>query len=119
MDDSKIISLYLERDESAIEHTDEKYGAYCKRIAYNILADEFDAEECKSDTYFKLWNAIPPTVPRIFSAFIAKITVNGEDVYEIPTSPGEYILTVDLSEFDPVYTWRSYFTISPFGNLFR
>lgn len=76
MDDSKIISLYLERDETAIERTDEKYGAYCKRIAYNILADEFDAEECKSDTYFKLWKTIPPTVPRIFSAFIAKITRN-------------------------------------------
>lgn len=48
-----------------------------------------------------------------------KITVNGESASEIPTLPGEYILTVDLSALDPSYTWRNYFTISPFGNIFR
>ena len=31
MDDSKIIDLYWQRDEKAIEETDSKYGAYCLR----------------------------------------------------------------------------------------
>jgi hypothetical protein len=33
MDDSKIIELYLIRDESAITETDRKYGAYCYTVA--------------------------------------------------------------------------------------
>ena len=76
MEDIQIIELYLSRNEDAIEKTDEKYGNYCKTIAYNILENSADAEECKSDTYFKLWNSIPPIIPQIFSAFIAKIVRN-------------------------------------------
>ncbi len=76
MQDEKIIELYFERDERAISETDEKYGPYCRKIAYNLLSDEFDSEECVNDTYMKAWNAIPPTKPSIFSAFLAKITRN-------------------------------------------
>lgn len=74
--DEKIIDLYIERDESAIDETAKKYGAYCHKIAYNILLDVFDTEECVNDTYMRTWNAIPPSIPKIFSAFLAKITRN-------------------------------------------
>ena len=37
MKDSEIIGLYFERNEEAIEKTSEKYGAYCKVVAKNIL----------------------------------------------------------------------------------
>ena len=40
MEDSKIIQLYWDRDESAIPATSEKYGAYCTAIARNILKNE-------------------------------------------------------------------------------
>ena len=76
MQDQSIIDLYLERDERAIEETAIKYGAYCNKIAYNVLRDIFDAEECVNDTYLRVWNTVPPTVPNIFSAFLAKITRN-------------------------------------------
>ena len=76
LDDNKIIDLYIHRDESAISETAEKYGAYCEKIAYNILADKFDSEECVNDTYLRTWNSVPPTIPRILSAFLAKITRN-------------------------------------------
>lgn len=76
MQDNQIIDLYLKRDESAIAETAEKYGAYCNKIAYNILVDSFEAEECVNDTYLRTWNSIPPTVPRVLSAFLAKITRN-------------------------------------------
>ena len=76
MQDEKIIELYFERDERAISETDEKYGPYCRKIAYNLLYDEFDSEECVNDTYMKAWSSIPPTRPGIFSAFLAKITRN-------------------------------------------
>ena len=74
MKDEEIIDLYFRRDEKAIEQTDLKYGKYCKTIAKNILWNEQDIEECLDDTYVKVWNRIPPTRPRIFRAFIAKIT---------------------------------------------
>lgn len=76
MQDHAIIELYFERNERAIEETDAKYGSYCKKIAYNVLLDTFDSEECVNDTYLRVWNTVPPTVPNIFSAFLAKITRN-------------------------------------------
>lgn len=74
--DNEIIDLYFERNEQAIDATAEKYGAYCNRIAFNILADIHDSEECVNDTYMKAWNSIPPKRPDVFSAFLAKITRN-------------------------------------------
>ena len=76
LNDREIIDLYIKRDESAISETAEKYGAYCEKIAYNILMDKFDSEECVNDTYMHTWNNVPPTLPRILSAFLAKITRN-------------------------------------------
>jgi RNA polymerase sigma-70 factor (ECF subfamily) len=74
MKDEEIIDLYFKRDELAIEETDAKYGNYLEAIAVNILDDELDAEECLNDTYLKTWDRIPPTRPRVFKAFLAKIT---------------------------------------------
>lgn len=76
MDDSQIIELYWNRSEDAIAHTDQKYGSYCRRISMNILHNQQDAEECVSDAYLGVWNAIPPQRPSIFSAFLGKITRN-------------------------------------------
>lgn len=73
MDDAAIIELYIQRDEAAISETDVRYGKSCRRMAYNILANYEDCEECVSDTYFAVWNAIPPTMPRHFSAYLIGI----------------------------------------------
>lgn len=73
MDDQKLIELYWQRSENAIAETAKKYGNYCYRVAYNILANNEDSEECVNDTYFKVWENIPPTRPNRFSAFIGKI----------------------------------------------
>ncbi len=76
MDDSRIVELYQERSESAIAETQVKYGRYCFYIAYNILADEWEAEECVNDTYSAAWNSIPPHKPSRLSTFLGKITRN-------------------------------------------
>ncbi len=76
MQDKDIIALYFQRDERAISETADKYGVYCHKIAYNILSDVFDAEECVGDTYMRAWSTIPPTYPRILSAFLGRITRN-------------------------------------------
>ena len=76
MEDSKIIDLYFDRNESAIEETDRKYGTYCRSIAWNILQNREDSEECVSDTWLRAWNAMPPQRPRVLRQFLAKITRN-------------------------------------------
>jgi RNA polymerase sigma-70 factor (ECF subfamily) len=76
MDDRKIIELYFNRDESAISKTDKKYGKLCRYIAYRILGDNQDSEECVNDTYLKAWNNMPPQKPDILSAFLSRITRN-------------------------------------------
>ena len=71
--DKQIIDLYWHRDESAIEETDKKYGRALFRIAYNLLSDRMDCEECKNDTYVRVWNSIPPTRPRVLPAYLTEI----------------------------------------------
>lgn len=73
-DDQKIVDLYWSRSERAISETDDKYGSYCHSIAYGILANNEDAEECVSDTYLAAWNAMPPRRPSILATFLGKIT---------------------------------------------
>ena len=76
MTDEKIIELYCERSETAIEETDRKYGAYCFQISNNILNCREDSEECVNDTWLKTWDSIPPTKPQCFRLFLAKIVRN-------------------------------------------
>ena len=76
MDDRQIIELYNERSEAAISATADKYGKYCYSVAYHILYNEQDSEECVNDTYLRTWEAIPPQRPDKLSAFLGKITRN-------------------------------------------
>lgn len=76
MDEKQIIDLYWARSERAIDETARKYGKFCHCIAFNILANHQDSEECVNDTYLRTWNAIPPRRPNKLSAFLGKITRN-------------------------------------------
>lgn len=76
MEDRRIVELYLERSEEAILETDIKYGRYCHRIAFNILGNDEDSEECVNDAYMRTWGSIPPNEPKSLSSFIGKITRN-------------------------------------------
>lgn len=76
MTDTQIIELYFRRDQRAIAETDAQYGTYCHTIAYNILGNRQDSEECVSDTYLSTWNQLPPKRPNCLSAFLGKITRN-------------------------------------------
>ena len=75
-DDREIIAQFLCRDEAAIKNTADKYERYCSSIAYRILENGEDVRECLNDTWLKLWESIPPTVPEILSAYVGKITRN-------------------------------------------
>ena len=76
MEDSAIIDLFFTRDERAIQEVNTKYGPLCYRLSYNILNNKQDAEECVSDSYLGLWNAIPPQRPNPLLTFLCKIVRN-------------------------------------------
>lgn len=76
MEDFEIVELYWDRDENAITQTDRKYGKYCRKIAFSIVNDREDMEECVNDTYLQTWNSLPPQRPEKLSTYLGKICRN-------------------------------------------
>ncbi len=76
MEDDKIVEFYWQRSADALFETANKYGAYCFKIADNILHNAEDSEECVNDTWLHAWNAIPPQRPKVLRLFLARITRN-------------------------------------------
>jgi len=104
MDDKAIVDLYWQRSDTAIEETAAKYGAYCHSIAYNILANAEDSEECVSDTYMSAWRSMPDNRPQRLSSYLAKICRNHalsryEKSHRLKRGGNEVLLALDeLSE---------------------
>lgn len=73
MEDSAIIELYWNRDETAIRETDASYGKRLLSLSQRILSSSEDAGECVNDTYLETWNTIPPQRPSFLYAFLSKI----------------------------------------------
>lgn len=76
MEDLQIIDLYIKRDETAITETSNKYGAFCRSVAKNILTLEEDTEECVNDAYLHAWNSIPPQRPASLGAWLGRVVRN-------------------------------------------
>ena len=76
MNDTRIIELFFERSEQAIKELDSKYGKVFYSLAFKILNNHNDVEECVNDSYLGAWNAIPPTKPKSLLAFVCKIVRN-------------------------------------------
>ncbi len=76
MQDEQILELYFARDERAIRESENKYGGYCRTVAGNILGSREDVEEAVSDSWLRVWNAIPPQRPAVLRLFFAKIVRN-------------------------------------------
>lgn len=75
MNDDVILKLYSERSEEAIKLTDERYRGMCFSVAFSILRDGGEAEECVNDVLLAAWSSIPPT-PDDLAAYLAKLTRN-------------------------------------------
>jgi len=76
LEDSKIIGLFFERSEQALEELNRKYGPAVRKTAANILNDRLDVEECVNDTYLRVWNSIPPQNPNPLVSYVCKIARN-------------------------------------------
>lgn len=76
MDDSKIVDLFCQRSEQAIDECRHAYHGLLLHLAQNITGSFQDAEECVSDTYWKLWSSIPPAHPASLRAYALRILRN-------------------------------------------
>lgn len=107
LDDEKIVELYWQRSENAIAETDLKYKRYLFSIAYNIVHDSLDCEECLNDTYVGAWNAMPPEKPNLLKAFLTtimrRVAVNRYH-YNAKKSAIPSEMTVSLSEVEAFLT---------------
>ena len=100
MEDEKIVDLYLARNTEAIQYTAQTYGMRLRHLAYGIVRDERDAEECENDTYLRAWESIPPNEPNAcLFAYLAKITRNlALDKYKKQSAQKRNAQLVSLSE---------------------
>ncbi len=107
MEDKYIVDLFLRRDEEAVRLTQIKYKRYCHSIAYNILNNSEDTEECLNDTWLTAWNTIPPAIPTYLGVYVGKITrINALKKFEYlhaeKRSQAKNILDIDeLTDFLP------------------
>lgn len=70
MEDKTILELLWSRASSAIDALADKFGQRLYATAMNILDNHQDAEETVNDTYFALWNAIPPQRPDPLAGYV-------------------------------------------------
>lgn len=73
MEDYRIVDLYWERSEKAIDETSKKYGRMLDGISYSLLSSREDAEECVNDTYLEAWQRMPEDRPAYLGSYLAKI----------------------------------------------
>lgn len=76
MKDADILDLFFARDEMALTQVRDTYGKLICSIAYHILRDRQDTEECENDTYLAAWNAIPPQRPQRLAAYLSGLARN-------------------------------------------
>ena len=107
MKDKEIVNLYWDRNEDAILQTEQKYGAYLSKVAYNILSDFEDSKECVNDTYLAAWNSMPPQRPNVLSAYLGKITRQlSIDVFRKKNAAKRYAskYAISLDELGDMFT---------------
>lgn len=114
LDDREIIELFFERSEQAIFELSYKYGSVCSKVAFNILNNKQDTEECVNDAYLGTWNTIPPHNPNPLLSYVCRIVRNLaikkslpiKDVFEVYGIDGAY----DIVSIAPVKSDNSWKT---------
>ncbi len=74
--DETIIQLIIEHDEKGLKMAIDKYNSLCFSVAFNILKNSDDTEECLNDVWLILWNHSAEINPDHLKAFLIKTTRN-------------------------------------------
>jgi len=73
MDDQAIVQKIWDRDEDGVADAKKRYEDYCIYIAFNVLHDRQDSEECFNDALLAAWRSIPPHRPENLKAYLGKL----------------------------------------------
>ena len=73
MEDQRIVALYWDRKEEAIEYSRIRYGAMLRALAFRLLGNAEESEECENDGYYKAWTSIPPQRPGNLGGYLARL----------------------------------------------
>lgn len=76
MNDHDLIALLTSRSPQAVDETQKEYGKYLYSIAYRVLKNQEDAQECVNDTLLKVWETIPPQTPKSLKAYVGTVARN-------------------------------------------
>lgn len=74
MTDGQLLMLVQKRDQEALLRLQERYEAYCRKIAWSLLRDPEAVGECLNDVWLSLWSN--PEPPRELKAWLTKVTRN-------------------------------------------
>ncbi len=75
-DDSRLVEFLINRDDNSINEIQKKYNNYLYSIILRVLKNQEDADECINDILLKIWNTIPPNIPKSLKAYIGTVTRN-------------------------------------------
>ncbi len=76
MEDRKLLSLLFARSEDAIRQLQLRFGKRLLSMAMNLLSNPEDAQECVNDTYWAVWNAVPPAEPDPLAPYVYRTGKN-------------------------------------------
>ena len=74
--DGALVSLFATEPETALLELSRRYQRYCYQIAYSVLKNREDAEECVSDVFLRCWERFPQRAPRCLRAYLAATARN-------------------------------------------
>ena len=68
--DDSIIKRLNNRDDSALKDIQRLYGSICYQMAFRIVENHEDSEECVNDMLMSVWDSIPPHLPMSLQAYL-------------------------------------------------
>ena len=74
--DEAIIKRLHSRDETVLQDIRSIYGELCWQMAFRILENREDAEECVNDMLLSVWDSIPPQLPVSLQAYLITLVRN-------------------------------------------
>jgi len=103
MKDHEIVNLFWERSEDALTETQRVYQKYCSYIAFHILGNQEDADECVNDALHAAWNSIPPKKPENLKTYLGKLVreisvSRWRETHAAKRTPSEYLLSLEEIE---------------------
>ena len=74
--DKALVQMFASDPETALSELSRRYRGYCYQVAYSILKNREDAEECVGDVLLHCWERFPQAAPRCLRAYLGAAARN-------------------------------------------